>query len=88
VRCLLIEPFPESALNEQAGKMLLENYEEYARHARSAFNFMFSSLASLNFFPLWQKLLGYSMQGMLAITCVRSQMTSVAEVSCKAMTSP
>uniref|UniRef100_A0A0A9CYW8 E2 ubiquitin-conjugating enzyme n=1 Tax=Arundo donax TaxID=35708 RepID=A0A0A9CYW8_ARUDO len=33
VRCLLIEPFPESALNEQAGKMLLENYE-YARHAR------------------------------------------------------
>ncbi|XWS57184.1 hypothetical protein CRYUN_Cryun09bG0151500 [Craigia yunnanensis] len=34
VRCLLIEPFPESALNEQAGKMLLENYDEYARHAR------------------------------------------------------
>lgn len=34
VRCLLIEPFPESALNEQAGKMLLDNYEEYARHAR------------------------------------------------------
>ncbi|RLN13252.1 ubiquitin-conjugating enzyme E2 22-like [Panicum miliaceum] len=34
VRCLMIEPFPESALNEQAGKMLLENYEEYARHAR------------------------------------------------------
>lgn len=34
VRCLLIEPFPESALNAQAGKMLLDNYEEYARHAR------------------------------------------------------
>ncbi|KAL5199756.1 hypothetical protein ABZP36_020959 [Zizania latifolia] len=34
VRCLLIEPFPESALNEQAGKLLLENYNEYARHAR------------------------------------------------------
>ncbi|XP_039019940.1 ubiquitin-conjugating enzyme E2 22-like [Hibiscus syriacus] len=34
VRCLLIEPFPESTLNEQAGKMLLENYDEYARHAR------------------------------------------------------
>ncbi|CAI9779580.1 unnamed protein product [Fraxinus pennsylvanica] len=33
MRCLLIEPFPESALNEKAGKMLLENYE-YARHAR------------------------------------------------------
>ncbi|KAG9133193.1 hypothetical protein Leryth_024290 [Lithospermum erythrorhizon] len=34
IRCLLIEPFPESALNEQAGKMLLDNYEEYARYAR------------------------------------------------------
>ncbi|KAK1386738.1 ubiquitin-conjugating enzyme E2 22 [Heracleum sosnowskyi] len=34
VRCLLIEPFPGSALNEQAGKMLLDDYEEYARHAR------------------------------------------------------
>lgn len=40
IRCLLIEPFPESALNEQAGKMLLENYEEYARHGRwVVFNF-------------------------------------------------
>ncbi|XP_039789867.1 uncharacterized protein LOC120655945 [Panicum virgatum] len=26
IRCLVIEPFPEFALNEQAGKMLLENY--------------------------------------------------------------
>lgn len=34
IRCLLIEPFPESALNEQAGKMLLEDYDEYARLAR------------------------------------------------------
>jgi hypothetical protein len=41
VRCLLIEPFPESALNEQAGKMLLENYDEYARHARSVSNSFF-----------------------------------------------
>ncbi|KAF5779433.1 putative ubiquitin-conjugating enzyme/RWD [Helianthus annuus] len=28
VRCFLIEPFPESALNEQAGKLLLENYDD------------------------------------------------------------
>lgn len=35
VRCLLIEPFPESALNEEAGKMLMEDYEGYAKHARS-----------------------------------------------------
>ncbi len=34
VRCLLIEPNPESALNEDAGKLLLEDYEGYARHAR------------------------------------------------------
>ena len=33
VRCLLVEPFPESALNEEAGKLLLESYEAYARHA-------------------------------------------------------
>lgn len=26
IRCLLIEPYPESALNEEAGKLLLEDY--------------------------------------------------------------
>lgn len=34
IRCLLIEPFPESALNEEAGKMLMEDYEGYAKYAR------------------------------------------------------
>ena len=34
IRCLLIEPFPESALNEEAGKLLLEDYEDYARVAK------------------------------------------------------
>ena len=34
IRCLLIHPNPESALNEEAGKMLLEAYEEYERRAR------------------------------------------------------
>ena len=34
VRCLLIAPFPESALNEEAGKLLMEDYELYAKHAR------------------------------------------------------
>lgn len=34
IRCLLIEPFPESALNEEAGKLLLDDYEDYAKHAR------------------------------------------------------
>ena len=34
IRCLLIEPNAESALNEEAGKLLLENYQEYCRRAK------------------------------------------------------
>lgn len=34
IRCLLIEPFPESALNEEAAKLLLEDYEEYFKRAK------------------------------------------------------
>ncbi|KAJ2777866.1 hypothetical protein H4R18_004935 [Coemansia javaensis] len=34
VKCLLIYPNPESALNEEAGRLLLERYDDYARHAR------------------------------------------------------
>jgi len=34
IKCLLIVPNPESALNEEAGKLLLENYEDYAKHAK------------------------------------------------------
>jgi len=34
VRCLLIEPNPESALNEEAGRLFMEDYESYARRAR------------------------------------------------------
>ena len=34
IRCLLIEPFPESALNEDAGKALLEDYAEYCKYAK------------------------------------------------------
>jgi ubiquitin-conjugating enzyme E2 S len=34
IRCLIIEPNPESALNEEAGKLLLEDYEAFAKHAR------------------------------------------------------
>jgi len=32
-RCLLIEPNAESALNEEAGKMLLDDYESYSERA-------------------------------------------------------
>ncbi|KAJ2777455.1 ubiquitin-conjugating enzyme E2 S, partial [Coemansia interrupta] len=34
IKCLLIYPNGESALNEEAGRLLLERYDDYARHAR------------------------------------------------------
>eukprot|EP01102_Stenamoeba_stenopodia_P021519 TRINITY_DN8696_c0_g1_i1.p1 TRINITY_DN8696_c0_g1~~TRINITY_DN8696_c0_g1_i1.p1 ORF type:complete len:216 (+),score=65.53 TRINITY_DN8696_c0_g1_i1:212-859(+) len=34
IKCLLIVPNPESALNEEAGRLLLEQYEDYARTAK------------------------------------------------------
>jgi ubiquitin-protein ligase len=34
IRCLLIHPNPESALNEDAGKLLMEDYESYAKRAK------------------------------------------------------
>lgn len=33
IKCLLIHPNPESALNEEAGRLLLEDYAEYAYRA-------------------------------------------------------
>jgi len=33
IRCLLIVPFPESALNEEAGRLFMESYDEYHEHA-------------------------------------------------------
>jgi len=34
VKCLLIVPNAESALNEEAGRLLLEKYEDYFKHAQ------------------------------------------------------
>jgi ubiquitin-conjugating enzyme E2 S len=34
IRCLLIEPNAESALNAEAGRLLLENYEDYCSRAK------------------------------------------------------
>lgn len=34
VKCLLIHPNPESALNEEAGRLLLEHYKDYASRAK------------------------------------------------------
>jgi ubiquitin-conjugating enzyme E2 S len=34
IRCLLVDPNPASALNEEAGKLLIEDFSEFSRHAR------------------------------------------------------
>lgn len=34
IKCLLIVPFPESALNEEAGKLFMENYQDYFKYAK------------------------------------------------------
>ncbi len=34
IRCLLMVPFPESSLNDEAGKLFMDSYEEYATRAR------------------------------------------------------
>ena len=34
IRCLLIQPNPESALNEEAGRLLLDNYDDYCSRAK------------------------------------------------------
>ena len=34
VRCLLIVPFPESALNEEAGRLFMESYDDYFSQAK------------------------------------------------------
>ncbi|KAI7854302.1 ubiquitin-conjugating enzyme/RWD-like protein [Circinella umbellata] len=58
VKCLLIVPNPESALNEEAGKLLLEQYDDYAKraklyttihakHGKTEFQKLFSERASL-----------------------------------------
>ena len=34
IKCLLIIPFPQSALNEEAGKLFMEDYEAFFKHAK------------------------------------------------------
>jgi len=34
IRCLLIVPFPESSLNDEAGKQFMTSYDDYAKRAR------------------------------------------------------
>ena len=34
VKCLLIVPFPESALNEDASRLFMEDYDQFFKHAK------------------------------------------------------
>lgn len=34
IRCLLIVPFPESSLNDEAGKLFMSSYDEYFKRAQ------------------------------------------------------
>lgn len=34
IRCLLIVPFPESSLNDEAGKLFMTSYDEYFKRAQ------------------------------------------------------
>ena len=34
IRCLLIVPFPESSLNDEAGKLFMDSYDEYSARAK------------------------------------------------------
>ncbi|CAN0549041.1 unnamed protein product, partial [Ectocarpus sp. 12 AP-2014] len=34
IRCLLIVPFPESSLNDEAGRLFMESYTEYERRVK------------------------------------------------------
>jgi len=34
IKCLMIVPNPESSLNEDASRLLLENYDDYFKHAK------------------------------------------------------
>ena len=54
VKCLLIVPNPESALNEEAGRQLLERYDDYAKHARLMTSIHASSAGQSNFAPQMQ----------------------------------
>jgi len=33
IRCLMMVPFPESSLNDEAGKLFMESYDEYSKRA-------------------------------------------------------
>lgn len=53
IKCLLIVPNPESALDEEAGKLLLEDYQEY--YKVSACNKLLEDIMLILLAPLESK---------------------------------
>lgn len=51
IKCLLIVPNAESALNEEAGKLLLEHYDDYSQRAK-----MMTEIHAQVFFLLLNKI--------------------------------
>ena len=53
IKCLLIVPNAESALNEEAGMLLLEHYDQYCNRAKMYTDIHASGLLlNLNYCPL------------------------------------
>lgn len=40
IRCLLIQPFPDSALNEEAGRLILEDFAQFEKHGGLSRDFL------------------------------------------------
>lgn len=55
IRCLLIVPFPESSLNDEAGKLFMDSYEEYAKRARLMADVHGRSVSAVDDVPLGGK---------------------------------
>ncbi|OLL22545.1 Ubiquitin-conjugating enzyme E2 S-B [Neolecta irregularis DAH-3] len=69
VKCLLINPFPESALNEDAGKLLLDGFSLFARQAK-----LMTSIHAIKSLQV-DEILGYSMNPGSAVEDVQVQQT-------------
>uniref|UniRef100_A0A8C7X0Q9 Ubiquitin-conjugating enzyme E2S n=1 Tax=Oryzias sinensis TaxID=183150 RepID=A0A8C7X0Q9_9TELE len=61
IKCLLIHPNPESALNEEAGRLLLEDYAEYESraHPRKSWKFVLKRILKKNASPFGENYCHY-----------------------------
>jgi ubiquitin-conjugating enzyme E2 S len=57
IKCLLIVPNAESALDEEAGKLLLEDWDEFCARARMWCSIHATPKVSLDFVRVWDRML-------------------------------